>query len=218
MRIHLKIKADNQLIPFDHQQWLVGALHKWLGQNEEHGSLSLYSFSWLNGGRREKNGLRFGDNGSLFISAHNTDLMKVLIDGIQKDPTLFKGLSVSEIILQEAPNLSDRNHFLVASPIFIKRRVDDRVEHIVYDDPRANQCLEETFRHKMEQAGLHDDSLSIRFDTSYHGAMTKKVTYNSIENRANWCPVIIEGKPETKQFAWHVGLGNSTGIGFGAIK
>jgi CRISPR/Cas system endoribonuclease Cas6 (RAMP superfamily) len=29
--------------------------------------------------------------------------------------------------------------------------------------------------------------------------------------------VIIEGKPETKLFAWDVGIGNSTGIGFGAI-
>jgi CRISPR/Cas system endoribonuclease Cas6 (RAMP superfamily) len=34
----------------------------------------------------------------------------------------------------------------------------------------------------------------------------------------NWCPIIIKGKPETKLFAWNVGLGNSTGIGFGAIK
>ena len=42
--------------------------------------------------------------------------------------------------------------------------------------------------------------------------------YNGVENKASWCPVIVEGKPETKAFAWNVGLGNSTGIGLGAIK
>lgn len=218
MRIHLKIKADNQLIPFNHQQWLVGTFHKWLGQNEEHGNLSLYSFSWMSGGKKERGGLRFGDFAYLFISCHDVNLTRDLVEGIQKDPTMFEGLSVSEITLQHAPDLSDRNHFLVASPIFIKRKDGERVEHIFYNDKRSSSCLEETLRNKMAKAGLQDESLSIRFDTSYHAAMTKKITYDGIENRANWCPVIIEGKPETKQFAWHVGLGNSTGIGFGAIK
>jgi CRISPR-associated endoribonuclease Cas6 len=44
------------------------------------------------------------------------------------------------------------------------------------------------------------------------------IIYKGIANKANWCPVIIKGRPETKLFAWNVGLGNSTGIGFGAIK
>lgn len=43
------------------------------------------------------------------------------------------------------------------------------------------------------------------------------VTYRGIGNRANMCPVIIDGRPETKAFAWEVGIGNSTGIGFGSI-
>jgi len=58
----------------------------------------------------------------------------------------------------------------------------------------------------------------VRFDLSYHRAGTKLVTYKNIKNRANWCPVIINGKAETKSFAWEVGLGNSTGVGFGGVK
>jgi CRISPR-associated endoribonuclease Cas6 len=70
----------------------------------------------------------------------------------------------------------------------------------------------------MEKAGLpKDESLKIRFDTSAAGVKTKLVPYREIKIRANMCPVIIEGKPETKVFAWNVGLGNSTGAGFGAI-
>jgi len=29
--------------------------------------------------------------------------------------------------------------------------------------------------------------------------------------------VIVEGDPRAVQFAWEVGVGNSTGIGFGAL-
>jgi CRISPR-associated endoribonuclease Cas6 len=218
MRIHLIIKTTNKVIPFDHQPLLTGTIHKWLGWNDEHGKVSLYSFSQLEGGKATPNGLRFESDISFFFSSHNSDLIKKMVSGIQVDPTIFHGMVVSEIIIQEDPDLSGRNLFFSASPIFIKRRVEESVDHIMYDDPRANICLKETLQTKMNEAGIEDDSLEIRFETTYPKAGTKKITYNGIQNRANWCPVIIEGKPETKLFAWNVGLGNSTGIGFGAIK
>lgn len=218
MRIHLKIETTNEVVPFNHQPLLTGTIHKWLGWNNEHGEISLYSFSQLQGGKATPKGLMFERRTSFFISCHNSDLIKKLIGGIQADSTLFHGLTVLEIIIQEDPNLSDRELFFVASPVFIKRRNGERVDHIIYNDPRANACLKETLLSKMEKAGLTDDSLQIRFEVDYPKAGTKKITYNGVQNRANWCPVVIEGKPETKLFAWNVGLGNSTGIGFGAIK
>ena len=134
------------------------------------------------------------------------------------DRSMFGGLTVSEIVLQEDPDFTTRNLFFTASPIFIKRKIDENIEHIIYTDERASAFMKETLETKMEKAGLRDDSLTIRFDSTYRKAGTKIITYNGIQNRASWCPVIIEGKPETKLFAWNVGLGNSTGIGFGAIK
>ena len=59
MRIHLKIDSTNHTIPFDHQPLLVGTIHKWLGLNNEHGEVSLYSFSRIEGGRAMKAGLKF---------------------------------------------------------------------------------------------------------------------------------------------------------------
>lgn len=218
MRIHLKIHTTNKIIPFDHQSLLTGTIHKWLGWNDEHGKVSLYSFSQLEGGKATPNGLRFERDISFFFSSHDSNLIKKMIAGIQIDPTMFHGMTVSEIIIQEDPDLSGRDLFFSASPIFIKRRVEEKVDHIMFDDPRANTCLKETLQTKMEEAGIADESFDIHFEITYPKAGTKKITYNGIQNRANWCPVIIEGKPETKLFAWNVGLGNSTGIGFGAIK
>jgi CRISPR-associated endoribonuclease Cas6 len=218
MRIHLKIKALNKIIPFDHQPLLTGSIHKWLGRNVEHDKVSLYSFSQLDGGKASANGFSFERDTSFFFSSHDPNLVKRMINGIQIDPFLFYGLTILEITIQENPDLSDRELFFAASPIFIKRRVGENIDHIKYDDPRANLCLKETLKTKMIEAEIEDESFDIRFETTYPKAGTKKITYNGIQNRANWCPVIIKGRPETKLFAWNVGLGNSTGIGFGAIK
>ncbi|MGN9307593.1 CRISPR-associated endoribonuclease Cas6 [Enterococcus faecium] len=56
------------------------------------------------------------------------------------------------------------------------------------------------------------------FDRTYYAAKTKLVYYKNIGNKTSICPVIIEGTPEQIAFAWNVGVGNSTGIGFGALK
>jgi len=218
MRIHLKIDSKENTIPFDHQPLLVGTIHKWLGWNKEHGKVSLYSFSQLEGGVATNEGLKFKQETFLFFSSYDPALIKKMVRGIKDDPTMFYGLEVKEIIIEEDPDLSGRDLFFNASPIFIKRRVGETVDHILFDDPRANSCLKETLQTKMVVAGISDESLEIRFDKTYSKAGTKMINYNGIQNRANWCPVIIEGKPATKLFAWNVGLGNSTGTGFGAIK
>ena len=218
MRIHLKIKPSDQVLPFDHQPLLVGTIHKWLGWNEEHGKASLYSFSRLEGGKATKEGIVIDRECFFYFSSYNVDLIKNMISGIQTDSSMFSGLMVDEVILQEDPDLSNRELFFLGSPIFIKRRTGEKIEQILYDDPLSSLFLKETLKTKMEMVGLMDDSFDLHFDLSYPKAGTKMITYKGVKNRASWCPVMIKGKPETKLFAWNVGLGNSTGIGFGAIK
>ncbi len=59
--------------------------------------------------------------------------------------------------------------------------------------------------------------VEVSFDTSYENPKTKLVNYKGINIRASFCPVIVKGHPRAVQFAWEVGVGNSTGIGFGAL-
>ena len=224
MRIHIKTTPSKQIIGFNHLHLLTGTIHKWFGKNEFHDSISLYSFSNLTNGKASKNGLDFPNGASFFISCWNNEQAKLLITGIQNDPEMFFGLKVSEIILQENPELSIKSSFQVGSPIYIQRNLENgRKKFFYFDDKESPELLEETLTSKMISAGLpEDDSLKITFDQNYRKKSTKKIDYkrgNQITKiRASWCPVIIEGKPETKIFAWNVGLGNSTGIGFGAIK
>lgn len=224
MRLHIKTTPSKQTIDFNHLHLLTGTIHKWFGKNEFHDSISLYSFSNLTGGKASKNGLDFPNGANFFISCWNNEQAKLLVTGIQNDPELFFGLKACEIVLQENPELATKTTFQVGSPIYIQRNLENgRKKFYYFDDEESTKLLTETLTTKMISAGLlEDESLKITFDQNYRKKSTKKIDYkrgNQITKiRASWCPVIIEGKPETKIFAWNVGLGNSTGIGFGAIK
>ena len=182
MRIHLKIMADNVIIPYNHQPMLTGVIHKWLGWNKEHGDVSLYSFSRLENAKAIKNGLKIEKGTYFFFSSCDNNLIKSMITGIQKDPSIFHGLKVCEIIIQEEPDLSNRELFFCSSPIFIKRKNNDKIEHILYMDSRAKDCLRETLLTRMKKAGITDNEFEVYFDSSYLKASTKLIDYNGIKN------------------------------------
>ncbi len=219
MRIQIKTLPNTQPVPFDYQQKLVGALHKWIGHNSMHGEISLYSFSWLQNGCKDGNALNFKNGAKFFISFYNNNVLKNIIHSIQSDPELFCGMKVKEIMLVNDTDIQERDLFFCASPIFIKRKLDNgTIKQYSFNDAEANELMTETLKAKMLKAGLEpDNTLNICFDLSYAKKKQKLVRYHNIGNKANLCPIIIKGKPETKLFAWNVGIGNCTGIGFGAI-
>lgn len=218
MRIHLKTTANTSPVPFNYQQKLVGTIHKWIGNNSIHDNISLYSFSWLNGGRKADNALDFSNGASMFISFHDETIIKQIIKSILDEPEMFCGLTVTGITINANPAVEDRELFYCAGPIFIKRKLEEgAVRQYNFNDKEAGSLLKETLLSKMKEVGLEDDTLEIEFDTSYRKKRLKLVRYHNIGNKASICPVIIKAKPETKLFAWNVGIGNCTGIGFGAI-
>lgn len=219
MRLYLKMSKNKSRIPFNYQSFLTGAIHKWMGpDNLEHGNLSLYSFSWLQSVRTSKDGIDILPESYFFISVHERVLAKSILNGITKDPSFFFGSEVTEAQIQETPSFGNRERFLVASPVFIKRRIDDKLVHITFESEKASDYLVETFQRKLKMAGLPTEGVNISFDKDYPYPKTKVINYRGIDNKVSICPVIIEGTPEQISFAWNVGIGNSTGIGFGSLK
>lgn len=219
MRLYLKVTRNNKPVPFNYQSFITGAIHKWLGNNEHHGALSLYSFSWFENVTTRKNtGIMLNNDSCFFISAFEEDLIKKIIKGIMIDPSICFGSEVAEIQIVDTPAFSSSEKFFVGSPVFIKRRFDNSEKHITYDHPQCNDYLTETLQKKLKAANLPSENIQVRFDPSYSSPKTKIIKYKEISNRVNICPVIIEGSSEQIAFAWNVGIGNSTGVGFGALK
>ena len=220
MRIYLRTTPNTCVVPFDYQQKMAGVIHKWIGNNRIHDKISLYSFSWLLRGRMIKDrGFDFSRGATLFISFYENKYLKILIDAILSDPEMFCGLTVDEITIGLEPSFTEEPHlFRLASPIFIKREEGEKHKFYYYDDEESNDLMTETLKHKMREAGLsEDETLKVEFDLTYVGKRKKLATIHGIENKASMCPVIVYGCPESKLFAWTVGIGNGTGISFGAL-
>lgn len=218
-RINLQTTPNNQVVHFDYQQKLIGSLHKWLGENDLHDRISLYSFSWLQNGMMVGGGYTFPKGANWFISFYDDNYLMNIVRTILSDPDMFAGLRVTDVSIQNTPDFTRREYFKLASPVFIKRRIEGKGNQFyTFEDEASGRFLVETLTHKMEIAGLPaDDTLDIRFDLDYQAKKVKKVSIHGIDNKCNMCPVFIKGKPATKAFAWSVGLGNMTGSGFGAL-
>lgn len=219
MRIYLKLSKNKETIPFNYQHLLTGAIHKWIGkENKEHGDLSLYSFSWIQNAKSNNKGIAIDSDSYFFISAYDQSLIKIILKGILKDPFVCCGSEVYDAQIAETPSFKNETRFFLGSPVFIKRRFDEKERHILFDDELSGKYMTETMSKKMSKAELSSKGLSIEFDKSYSRPHTKLINYKDVKNKANMCPVIIEGAPEQIAFAWNVGVGNSTGIGFGALN
>ncbi len=217
MRLHFRLTQNNQIVPFDYQSFLIGTFHKWMGWNTIHDNLSLYSLSWLQGGKKVKEGLDFPQGARWFISFWDEDTAKKLIQGIMNEPTVCCGMQVNELQIQNTPMFGNRERFVASSPIFIRKYDDNKKAiHLTYKSEDADYYLTETIKTKLKSVNL-DYEVKIGFDRNYFSPKTKLVKINEIQNRATFCPVIIEGDPEAIKFAWNVGVGHSTGCCFGAI-
>ena len=126
MRIYLRTTPNDVIVPFDYQQKIVGTIHKWLGNNEIHDKISLYSFSWLLGGNMIVDKVITFQKVPLFLSA----FMRQISQGVDRynfvDPKMFCGLSVKEVTFEREPAFTEEPAFFrLATPIFIKRLIEE---------------------------------------------------------------------------------------------
>lgn len=220
MRIYIKLRSNGTIVPFTHQPQLVGAIHKWIGRdNKEHGRISFFSFSQIKGGKKQDNGLKF-TNPSFYISVWDPELAETIIKGICQSPEVCYGLKVTDVQIISCPDMPHESLFCCDSPILIKSNSEERKypEFLKYDNPKCGVILKSQILKKMEYAGLEPDpGLEIKLLPT-EKAKIKLIDYRGVKNIANDCTIYMKGKPETLRFIWDIGLGSSTGIGFGAIS
>jgi CRISPR-associated endoribonuclease Cas6 len=221
MRLHLTLTPNTKPVPFNYQHELTGVLHKWLGQNNLHDKISLYSFSWLRGRvNRVENGLNFPKGARWFISFWEQQYAEKLKDGIITDPAIVYGMRVKTVKEQAIPNFGDEYRFKVASPVLVRKNRDDGTrKHLEYRDKRVNELMSHRMQTKLKEAGFKHEYLDINvsFDQDYPDPKTKLIDIKGTKLKANICPIILTGSDEAVKFAWDVGIGELTGSGFGAI-
>ncbi|MDT7858122.1 CRISPR-associated endoribonuclease Cas6 [Rubrivirga sp. S365] len=219
MRLRLALSPNTEPVPFDHLHRLTGALHKWLGENDAHDGLSLYSFGWLSGGRARSGHVQFEGGAGWTLSFCDPALAKRALGGLVAEPSVLCGMEVLEAQVVPEPALDPEHRFLTASPVLTRRTRDDGGrDHLRWDDSAADDTLTRTFHTKLQAAGLPTDGASVGFDRSFGGAKTKLCRFKGNAYRANACPVVATGSPDQLRLLWLAGAGEMTGSGFGALR
>jgi CRISPR/Cas system endoribonuclease Cas6 (RAMP superfamily) len=155
MRLNLRLTPNSAPVPFDHVHNLTGAIHNWLGENDLHDKISLYSFGWLNGSNAQNGALHFPDGATWRISFWEEEYTEQLVDGIMNDPDVMNGMRVFEINEQTLPNFGNRYRFEVDSPVLVRKNRDDGGrDHLLWEDEEADELLTKTLRRKLNEAGV----------------------------------------------------------------
>lgn len=219
MRIFLKLTPTPQRVPFNYQHELTGVVHKWLGENDLHGQISLMSYGWLRGGKSTKEGLTFPDGAQWFLSFWDENAAKTILKGLLASPGTCYGMRVAEAALVETPTFGNVHLFAASSPVLTRKNINERERmELFYTEPEATETLTRTLKTRLETAGLSSTGVRVAFDKNNPRAKTKMITYKGNHHRVSLCPVWVEGTPEQIAFAWHVGIGELTGSGFGGME
>jgi CRISPR-associated endoribonuclease Cas6 len=226
MRIQLVLSPNIHPVPFSYLQDLRFALHSWLGPNDIHDDLSLYSIGWLKGGEKLGRGLHFPQGATWNLGFYDSDLGWELAKGILKNKKLAYGMIVEKVLEIPTPQFESPMRFGVDGLVLVRDKRDDGSrECILWNDIRSDILLTDRLIQKMKKAGLDSKhhAVKVRFDRTYIKARDKVMTAKrmaggkDIQHKGSVCPVIVEGTPEAIEFAWLVGLGDLTGSGFGAL-
>ena len=217
MRLHFELSPNTEPVPFDYQHFLIGTFHKWLGKNKLHDGISLYSLSWLSNGKRLGDALVFPDGAGWFLSFFEIDLCKRVLSAALSAPEVCCGMRVIGVRIIETPRFAEVQRFAVATPVLVRTFDGHGVKHLTFKDAEADALLTQTLQTKMKHAGIVHPEARVEFDRTYAKPRTKLVTIQGIRNRASLCPVVVKGSSDAVSFAWDVGVGHSTGSGFGAL-
>lgn len=222
MKFRLFLSPNNEAIPFNYAHQLCGIFHRWLGPNELHNMLSLYSLGWLQGEVKvQKNGLFFPHGAHWDIGIYDDEIAERLIRGILLKKIGFYGMDIRKADRLQPPAFAQKEHrFLAGSPILLRKvEKDGSRTHVTYEEKESGDILKRVLLKKAEEAELASaKQLKIQFDRSYPNPKTKLVDIKGIKNRASVCPILAEGAPEALEFLWTVGAGELTGVGFGSLN
>ena len=218
MNIRLNFTNTTDKIPVDNQKELNSFVHRVLGHdNKFHDAFSNYSISGLQGGILDKGTrmLSFRENPYIMISSMDNDFLIALFNGLSNNSNeKFFGCAIKNYEVREF-NIHEKYDIVrTISPILLK---DKTGRKITIRDNNWLATLTKQCRNKLKYAGVVDDTFSIEI-MNMDNMKTRLVYVGNVFNPCTSAKLIIKGKPETRRILYNLGLGNSCGSGFGAIK
>jgi CRISPR-associated endoribonuclease Cas6 len=220
MRLVVHLSPNTSPVNFNYLNETARFFYGHVGIEGLHGNVSLYSLSFLrNGTPSPEGGLDFPNGSSFFVSAHDNQIIENLKNNIQTNEHLLNGMKVfaTKVYPDIVPE-TESVRMVLRSPCLLR---DEDGFPIMWYMQEAQERLEEIAKRKMKLANIPLSELeSIRPDLR-SPIKFKSISYehdgNTIYNKCSLGSAVVKGTPKALTFLWNVGLGESTGIGFGSV-
>lgn len=222
MRIIIKFTENNTLVPINNQSDINYYIHKCLGNNNNyHDSKNDYSISNLQGGKinEDKKHLNFENGGFIAITSKNELFLDSLIGGILDNPVLKWGMEYTHIEFIKEDFIDGWNHFATLCPFIIKKYSDKKTyTFATIKDSDFHDILKNHLINKLTKTYDNIDLTNFDVEIKNHiSHKTKCVMVKNVKNIANQCHVSIFCKKNIAEKIYNLGIGQSTGSGFGTI-
>jgi len=211
LTVYLTKPTEN--IPIRNQKEMNSFIHKTIGKdNPYHDSFSDYSISSIQGGKLIDGVLKFNSNPYIVITSNNEAFINMLVSKFMKKEYEFYGCKFQKLTLNEFTVNKYYDIIHTISPILLKH--ENR--KITIDNEKFSEILYNNCLNKLKYAGIQDNSFKIEIKKQN---LKQKIIY--VGNTFNICTygnLIIFGEKNTRKTLYNLGLGNSTGSGFGTIQ
>ena len=222
MRVKLNITGNTTPVP-NNQMYVNSYIHKCLGVNNEyHDKYSDYSCSHLYGGRVNKkdNTLDFPNGGYIVFTTDKPEILSKLMLGALSNKEFGFGMEFGGFDHISESFRDGWNHLSTLSPILLKEQNEETGRGVfkTIQDSDFSELLTNRTKNKLEKIDPTLDLSDFKIVVPNHPAhKVKTVMVKHIFNLTSSCQVSIFTNKKVMDKLYNLGLGQSTGSGFGGI-
>lgn len=221
MRIKILLSGTKEELPMNHQHIVNSFIHRVLGKNNGyHDTKNDYSISSLQGGKwisGTKN-ISFLNGGYITISSLNSEFINNILLKLYMT-SFYLDIKVIGIEFIDEQFYNGWNHFVTLSPFIIKKykTKKDYGFHTLEDEDFESVVknhLISKIRKINPKLDLSDFEVMI---PKHENHKLNKVIVKNVLNMANSLHISIYTNKKVAELIYNIGLGQSTGCGFGTI-
>lgn len=215
--------GSNQVLPFNYWSMLLKFLHpNILGKdNKYHDDISLYSISPLFNSKTVQDGLLFKHGAIWLIRTPSIEIFKDFY--LKAKNSISKELGYGLILKNVEFSIDDmkfNNELIIStSPIFLGQNENTEIrDHITFKHGNliTSSRMKQIIITKASKLGynLNEDDFNIEFDLT-SPIKTKRILIGNVSNIASQGKIKISGNSDVIALCYSLGIGKSTGCGFG---
>ena len=160
------------------------------------------------------------DNGGYFTaSSPDDEFINKMLMGVLNNQDLFHGMRFAGVDPIKEEFVTGCNYFALLSPVLLKRYANKKdYSFITLADDNFEEELK---KHTINKLSKIDSSLDLSdfniIIPKHSSHKVKEVRVKAVRNMANSCHINIYTNPIVAELLYNIGIGQSTGSGFGTI-